>query len=102
MAKSKWREPADFIIDRPNGSKEFVCVHFLSAVDDLLGDAPEKIHAGGFIVFAPGSPQRWKSTGSPLVHDWFHFKGNGVELLKHTDPLDPNSFPGGGMLIIVR
>ena len=27
---------------------------------------------------------------------------NGVELLKHTDPLDPNSFPGGGMLIIVR
>ena len=27
---------------------------------------------------------------------------NGVELLKHTDPLDPNSFPGGGMAIIVR
>lgn len=27
---------------------------------------------------------------------------NGVELLKGTDPLDPNSFPGGGMLIIVR
>lgn len=27
---------------------------------------------------------------------------NGVELLKCTDPLDPNSFPGGGMAIIVR
>ena len=27
---------------------------------------------------------------------------NGVELLKHTDPLDPNSFPGGGTAIIVR
>lgn len=27
---------------------------------------------------------------------------NGVELLKGTDPLDPDSFPGGGMLIIVR
>ena len=27
---------------------------------------------------------------------------NGVELLKGTDPLDPNSFPGGGMAIIVR
>lgn len=25
---------------------------------------------------------------------------NGVELLKGTDPLDPNSFPGGGLLII--
>ena len=27
---------------------------------------------------------------------------NGVELLKGTDPLDPNSFPGGGMIILVR
>ena len=27
---------------------------------------------------------------------------NGVELLKGTDPLDPNSFPGGGMMLIVR
>lgn len=27
---------------------------------------------------------------------------NGVELLKGTDPLDPDSFPGGGMAIIVR
>ena len=27
---------------------------------------------------------------------------NGVELLKRTDPLDPDSFPGGGMAIIVR
>lgn len=27
---------------------------------------------------------------------------NGVELLKRTDPLDPNSFPGGGMMVIVR
>ena len=27
---------------------------------------------------------------------------NGVELLKGTDPLDPNSFPGGGMMVIIR
>ena len=27
---------------------------------------------------------------------------NGVELLKGTDPLDPDSFPGGGMIILVR
>ena len=27
---------------------------------------------------------------------------NGVELLKRTDPLDPNSFPGDGLLIIFR
>lgn len=27
---------------------------------------------------------------------------NGVELLKGTDPLDPNSFPGGGSLLIIR
>ena len=27
---------------------------------------------------------------------------NGVELLKGTDPLDPDSFPGGGLMVIVR
>lgn len=73
--RHRWAEKPGFTLDRPQGAKEYILLHFLTPVE--LSYASETIHAspGSFIVFSPGYAHGFVSKGA-LLHDWMHITGD--------------------------
>jgi len=75
-----WPEQAGFMIDRPQGTTDYVFLHFINAVCLTLYNG-ESINTvpGSLILFSPGFGYSFKSN-TPLIHNWMHIEGNVSEI----------------------
>jgi AraC-like DNA-binding protein len=85
------RHDSEFKIDRPNGSGNFLFLHFYTPMK--IGFRREDAitcPAGANIIYAPATPQWFKADGDKLVTDFIHFDAEnaGRTLKKLALPLD--------------
>lgn len=86
-----WREKQGFVLERNRDEDYYVFIHFLSNVKLKDGEA---VKAGACIMYKPFSYRYFHSDSQPLIHDWFHVRGNineitdkyGIELNKFYYP----------------
>jgi len=84
-------------INRPQGSGDFVFIHFLTPVELLIGKTAQTARPDTCIVYAPPHPQSYRSVpNSSFGNNWMHFTGKGcLEFLKELDiPLNRPFSPG--------
>ncbi len=73
--RHRWPEKAGFTLNRPDGTDDYVLLHFHNPVRLLLDGVWQDTQPGALILFSPATPQRFISPG-PLVHDWAHLTGD--------------------------
>ena len=67
-------EPADFSLNRPNGTEDFLFIHFKSPTLFALENCPPKrLEPGTCILLSPKTPHAFSPLDGSLVHDWMHF-----------------------------
>jgi AraC family transcriptional regulator of arabinose operon len=67
-----WHD-ADFFIDRPNGSGDYLLL-LLKTPAVFADDRGEKTaEAGSFVLYKAGTPQCYRAEGARFGNDWFHF-----------------------------
>lgn len=66
-------ESADFKLDRPLGTDDYLLLHFKTPVTFTLGDQAKHVTPGECILLSPGTPHAFFPDGCDLVHDWMHF-----------------------------
>jgi AraC-like DNA-binding protein len=72
---------AAFLVDRPQGSGDYVFIYFSTAVN-LLDQGGTRITApGACILYAPPHPQWYRASGDFFSHDWFHCEGEDMREL---------------------
>lgn len=76
--RHSWPEPAKFTLNRPNGAKEYILLHFHNAVEVIFDRAAHQTAPGAFIIFSPHKPHFFHSP-EPLLHDWMHLCGDVAE-----------------------
>ena len=75
--RHSWPEPANFTLNRPNGVKEYVLIHFHNAVEISFDGVTHQAAPGALIIFSPHKPNSFHSP-EPLLHDWIHLTGDVV------------------------
>lgn len=73
--RHNWHENAGMSLNRPDGSGDYVLLHFLSPVILWYDGQKREIPSGSLIVFSPGRGHGFYSEG-PLLHDWMHMTGD--------------------------
>ncbi|MDP4152010.1 MAG: helix-turn-helix transcriptional regulator [Bacillota bacterium] len=74
-------EKKGFVLDRPNGTDDYLLIHFKSPVLLLQEHEIKPIEADTCILFPPGTPHWFSSLDCQLVHDWVHFTPKDPERL---------------------
>lgn len=64
--------PADFVVDRPEGSGDYLLLVLKTSVICELKGAKERIPASSFILFDKGTPQIYYPDGDSFINDWVH------------------------------
>ncbi len=85
-------EKAGFFIDRPNGLGEFLFLHFYNSVEIIINGKKIMTEPHAVILYNPSTPEYYKSY-EPLLHDWFHFKGNNDNLILNNLKFDEIFYP---------
>lgn len=93
--RHRWPEKADFVLERKNGTDDFVFLHFISEAVLLCEDRSLSLAAGSVIVLAPHTPHTIKAKG-PLLHDWMHLTGNVQEQMQEFGLETNQVYPAGG------
>lgn len=70
--KADGKEQQGFILNRPNGTGDYVFIHFKSPVNLLQQGGLTRVAPGGCILYEPGS-RHWFEAECGLFHDWVHF-----------------------------
>ena len=84
-------------INRPQGSGDFVFVHFLTPAELFLGKTAQTVKPDACIVYAPPYHQHYRSVpNSSFGNNWMHFSGKGcLDFLRELDiPLNCPFSPG--------
>lgn len=71
--------PEGIVIDRPNGSGDYLFLFFRSRMLVEAGGERHLTDKNTCIIYRKGSPQYYREIERPMVHDWFHFDGDEVE-----------------------
>lgn len=88
--RHRWTEKKGFLLSRPQGTGEYILLHFLAPAELTFGGEVHSVGLGDLIVFAPGKPHCIHAP-EPLLHDWIHLSGSADALL-HTYGLEPDTF----------
>ncbi|MDD3767124.1 MAG: AraC family transcriptional regulator [Eubacteriales bacterium] len=67
------REKKGFVLDRPNGTDDFLFIHFKSPVRLLQDGFVVEVEKGACWITTPNTRHWFESDRCELVHDWFHF-----------------------------
>jgi AraC family transcriptional regulator of arabinose operon len=67
-----------FTIDRPQGIKDYVFIHFTSTVEMMQNGIVFTVHPNNCIIFTPYHPQWYASLNNEFSNNWFHFTGENV------------------------
>ncbi|MFP4975518.1 helix-turn-helix domain-containing protein [Paenibacillus sp. CN-4] len=65
--------PEGFVVDRPNGSGDYVFLFFRSPMELKIQSQTGMIESNTFIIFNKNSSYFYRDAEQPLIHDWFHF-----------------------------
>ena len=85
------KEPRSFSLIRPNGTEEYLLLHFKTPAIFELEGKMLNISPGECIILSPGTPHSIYTDGCELIHDWMHFyPENEEEFLKLK--IDINNF----------
>lgn len=67
-------EAKTFTLTRPDGTDDFLFIHFKTPVAFRLGKEPYTYAgSGSCIILTPGTPHAFYPCEGELIHDWFHF-----------------------------
>lgn len=64
---------ADFIINRPNGSGDYLLLLLKTNAIFKFGENEVTTSPDSFILFKQDTPQLYRSAGGVFSNDWFHF-----------------------------
>lgn len=67
------RERIGFIVDRPNGTDDFVFLHFINPVDIRTGNRIIRTAPHACAIYTPHAPCYYESVSHEMFHDWLHF-----------------------------
>lgn len=91
--RHSWPEKAGFCLNRKYGHADYSFVHFITGVTISLNGITVDIPEHTCLIYRPGTPQFFKSTG-PLLHDWFHISDVSEAFFEHMNlPLDTPLYP---------
>lgn len=76
-----YQEDRNFVIDRPEGSSDFLFLYFSTGVQALLNGVLCDIPANSCLIYTPTYPQYYCNAQSGFVNDWFHFNCENGEVL---------------------
>lgn len=71
---------ADFIIQRPNGSGDYLLLLLKTPAIFTFNDEDIITEPDSFILFRQGTPQLYRAYGVSFSNDWFHFSITGDEM----------------------
>ncbi|HKM03329.1 MAG TPA: AraC family transcriptional regulator [Lachnospiraceae bacterium] len=74
-----YKEDTTFLIDRPEGSKDYLLLLFHSDIYVILNDQLEHLSPGSLILYSPNYPQYYYNSYSGIDNDWFHFNAKDFE-----------------------
>ena len=78
-------EKKGFVLDRPNGTEDYLFLHFRTPVNILQGDKIIPVKGGTCLITTPGQPHWFESPDCDLVHDWVHFIPDDAGILKQLE-----------------
>lgn len=73
-------EPKKFHLIRPEGTNDYLFIHFKSICRVVINGETHSITPGMFIIFTPHTPHELIATDEFLIHDWCHFLPMDVEV----------------------
>jgi len=76
--------------DKPEGSKEFTFIHFLSPTMVKSGGELVEADAGACLVYSPGHPHYYTGRGKRWAKDWITFTGASAEKIIHESQVPVN------------
>ena len=76
---SHFRENLDFEIDRPNGSGDYLLLHFWSPITVRDQDGLHTVDQNSTIVYTPKFPQYFRCPEGCIDHSWMHCIGDGLQ-----------------------
>lgn len=92
-----WPEKQGWVLERNCHEDFYVFIHFLS---DVSTKDNKTVKAGACIIYKPFSYRYFRVESEPLLHDWFHVKGNIEELTdKYGIELNKFYYPGNDSII---
>jgi len=71
--KHEGKERKGFVLNRPNGTKDFLFIHFKTPANLLQNDIKIQINPGACIIYTPNTRHWFEVTDCDLIHDWVHF-----------------------------
>ena len=71
--KHNGKESQNFHLIRPNGTDDYLFLHFKTPVIFTLFDKVYHIASGTCIILSPNTPHAFRPVDCELVHDWIHF-----------------------------
>jgi AraC family transcriptional regulator of arabinose operon len=75
------KESPTFVIDRPNGSNNYLFLLFLSDIYIVVDSEKKHYESGTVILYTPTHPQYYHHPYSGFDNDWFHCTGESLEPL---------------------
>lgn len=67
-----YKEEKTFIIDRPNGTDNYLFLHFLTEVILTIHGTTYVTKPGALVIFEPGCPQNYHHPENGFTNDWMH------------------------------
>lgn len=71
--KHNGKEKPNFKLVRPNGTDDYLFLHFKTPAIFTLFNETHHISPGMCILLSPGTPHAFFSDNCELIHDWMHF-----------------------------
>jgi AraC family transcriptional regulator of arabinose operon len=68
-----YRHSADFLIDRPHGSGDYILLVIKTEAFIVLGGERRAVAPSSAVVFRRGTPQLYGATAEEYINDWIHF-----------------------------
>lgn len=82
-AKALWPERKGFHLRRQTTGEDYIFIHLLSPVKIKIKDEWVSVRQGGCILFNKHDYQEFTTDDCPLLHDYFHLRGNIDDLTSH-------------------
>ena len=67
------------MIHRPNGTKDYLLMHFHTPVQAEIQDAMQFLPCHSFIIYQPGVPHHFGDMQNSWLHSWIHCDGRIIE-----------------------
>lgn len=78
-ARHAWPERRGFNLIRKKGHENWSFLHFWKPVRIFVGGELVQTRPNAVLIIKKGVPQQIYSPDNDLIHDWFHFDGDGIE-----------------------